>query len=45
MGKSHLELAKEALMPRGDHKAGKNQSWLVVTKEGEHHTVMDKQQW
>lgn len=46
MGKSQLEqLAKEALMPRGDHKADKNQSWFAVTKEGEHHPVMDKQQW
>lgn len=46
MGKSHLEqLAKEVLLPREDHKPGKNQSCLAVTKEGEHHTVMDKQQW
>lgn len=46
MGKSHLEqLAKEALVPRGDHKPGKNQSCLAFTKEGEDHTVIDKQQW
>lgn len=46
MGESHLEqLAKEALVLRVDHKPGKNPSCLVVTKEGEHRTVMDKQQW
>lgn len=46
MGESHLEqLAEEALVLRVDHKPGKNQSCLVVTKEGEHRTVMDKQQW
>lgn len=46
MRESHLEqLAKEALVLRVDHKPGKNQCCLVVTKEGEHHTVMDKQQW
>lgn len=45
MEKIHLEqLAKEALVPRGDHKPGKNQSWPAFTKEDEHHTVMDEQQ-
>lgn len=46
MGESHFEqLDKEALVLRVDQKPGENQSCLAVTKEGEHHTVMDKQQW
>ena len=46
MGKSHVEqLAKEALVLKVDHKPDKSQQCLAITKEGEHHSVVYKQQW
>lgn len=45
MGKSHIEqLANEVLELRVDHKSDNSQQCLAVTKEGEHHTVIYKQQ-